>query len=119
DAIHISSESNIQDGVIVHVDPGFPVKIEEKVTVGHNAILHGCTIKKGSLIGMGAIILNGAVIEEGALVAAGALVLENTIVKTGTLVAGTPAKPIKNLSEKNQEALKRGSDSYIKKSTQF
>ncbi|WP_286178755.1 gamma carbonic anhydrase family protein [Bacillus sp. B4EP4a] len=68
--ITIGKGSNIQDGTIVHVDPGFPIKVGENVTVGHNVVLHGCTVEGGALIGMGATILNGAVIGEGSLIAA-------------------------------------------------
>ncbi|HTM83331.1 MAG TPA: gamma carbonic anhydrase family protein, partial [Mycobacterium sp.] len=72
--IEVGSGSNVQDGVTIHVDPGFPVRIGSEVSVGHNAVLHGCTVEDGVLIGMGAVILNGAVIGAGSLIAAGALI---------------------------------------------
>ncbi len=97
--ITIGAGSNLQDGVAAHVDPGFPLTVGENVSVGHNAVLHGCTIGDGSLVGMGAIVMNGAVIGEGSLVAAGALVLEGTQVPPRSLVAGVPAKVRRELTD--------------------
>ncbi|MFC0274393.1 gamma carbonic anhydrase family protein [Metabacillus herbersteinensis] len=119
ETIKIGKGSNIQDGSVIHVDEGFPVIIEENVTVGHNVILHGCTVKKGALIGMGATVLNGAIIGEGALVAAGAVVGEGKVVEPWTLVAGVPAKPIKKLSEDNVARMEDGAKHYVKKGQQF
>lgn len=90
--ITIGAASNIQDTAVVHADPGYPAKIGNGVSVGHGAVLHGCTVGDGSLIGMNATILNGAVIGAGSLIAANALVLEGTEVPPGSLVAGIPAK---------------------------
>ena len=117
--ITIGKGSNIQDGSVIHVDEGYPVIIEENVTVGHNVILHGCTIKKGALIGMGATILNGAVIGEGALVAAGAVVGEGKVIEPCTLTAGVPAKPLKKLSEENIARIAAGADHYIQKGKEY
>ena len=97
--IKIGEGSNIQDNVTVHVDPGFPASIGEGVTVGHNAVLHGCTIEDGCLIGMGAVVLNGARIGRGSLVAAGAVVAQGVVVPPGSLVAGVPAKVRRELTE--------------------
>lgn len=97
--ITIGEGSNLQDGVAAHVDPGFPLNVGANVSVGHNAVLHGCTIGDGSLVGMGAIVMNGAVIGEGSLVAAGALVLEGMQVPPRSLVAGVPAKVRRELSD--------------------
>ncbi len=97
--ITIGEGSNLQDGVAAHVDPGFPLKVGANVSVGHNAVLHGCTIGDGTLVGMGAIVMNGAVIGEGSLVAAGALVLEGMQVPPRSLVAGVPAKVRRELSD--------------------
>lgn len=113
--IFIGKSSNIQDGTIIHVDPGHPINIGENVTVGHNCILHGCTIEDGALIGMGATVLNGAVIGKGALVAAGAVVGEGKKVEPGMLVAGVPAKPIKQLSDDNIARMQRGATHYAEK----
>ena len=92
DSIAVGEGSNIQDGCVVHVDRGCPVRIGRNVTVGHGAIVHGCTIGDGTLIGMGAIILNGAVIGEGCIVGAGALVTQGKHIPAGTLVVGSPAR---------------------------
>src|ERR1700712_5007422 len=90
--ISIGPRSNLQDLVAVHADPGYPAVIGAGVTVGHGAVLHGCTLEDGCLIGMGAIVLNGAVVGAGAMVAAGALVVGGQQVPAGALVAGSPAK---------------------------
>ena len=97
--IEIGFGTNIQDGVTVHVDPGFPAAIGAGVTVGHNAVLHGCTVEDDVLIGMGAIVLNGAVIGAGSLVAAGAVVPQGMIVPPRSLVAGVPGRVRRQLSD--------------------
>ncbi len=97
--IEIGEGSNLQDNVTVHVDPGFPVRIGSGVSVGHNAVLHGCTISDGCLIGMGAVVLNGAQIGAGSLVAAGAVVAQGAVIPPGSLVAGVPGKVRRELSE--------------------
>lgn len=101
--IRIGAGSNIQDGVTIHVDPGFPATIGADVSVGHNAVLHGCTIEDGCLIGMGAVVLNGAKIGRGSLVAAGAVVAQGVEVPPGSLVAGVPGKVRRELSEQEIE----------------
>ncbi|MGK2882208.1 MAG: gamma carbonic anhydrase family protein [Mycobacterium sp.] len=97
--ISIGSGSNVQDSATIHVDPGFPATVGEAVTIGHNAVLHGCTIEDGCLIGMGAVVLNGATIGAGSLVAAGAVVPQGMIVPPRSLVAGVPAKVRRELSD--------------------
>jgi carbonic anhydrase/acetyltransferase-like protein (isoleucine patch superfamily) len=97
--IEIGFGTNIQDGVTIHVDPEFPVSIGAEVSVGHNAVLHGCTVEDGALIGMGAVILNGATIGEGSLIAAGAVVPQGFVVPPRTLLAGVPGKVRRDLSE--------------------
>lgn len=96
--IEIGEGSNLQDNVTVHVDPGFPATIGAGVSVGHNAVLHGCTIEAGCLIGMGAVVLNGARIGAGSLVAAGAVVGQGAVIPPGSLVAGVPGKVKRELS---------------------
>lgn len=117
--ITIGKGSNIQDGAIVHVDPDYPVHVGEYVTIGHNVVLHGCTVKDGALIGMGATILNGAVIGEGALVAAGALVPEGKMIEPGVLVAGVPAKVIRTLTPEVIERSKGGALHYVQNGENF
>lgn len=97
--IEIGEGSNLQDNVTVHVDPGFPATIGAGVSVGHNAVLHGCTVEDGCLIGMGAVVLNGARIGAGSLVAAGAVVGQGAVIPPGSLVAGVPGKVKRELSD--------------------
>jgi carbonic anhydrase/acetyltransferase-like protein (isoleucine patch superfamily) len=97
--IDIGAGTNIQDGVTIHVDPEYPVRVGSGVSVGHNAVLHGCTVEDGALIGMGAIVLNGAVIGAGSLVAAGALVPQGVVIPPRSLVAGVPGKVRRELSD--------------------
>ncbi|MCB1298260.1 MAG: gamma carbonic anhydrase family protein [Microthrixaceae bacterium] len=110
--ITLGAGSNIQDNVSVHVDPNSPVVIGRDVSVGHNAVVHGCTIGDGSLIGMGSVILSGAVIGAGCLIAGGAVVLEGMIVPDGSLVAGVPAKVRRPLSEEERGRLLRNALIY-------
>ena len=112
DTITVGARSNLQDNVSVHVDAGKPVVIGEDVSVGHNAVVHGCTIGDGSLIGMGSVVLSGAVIGDGCLVAAGAVVLEGTIVPAGSLVAGVPAKVRRELTADERAGLLRNAQIY-------
>jgi len=98
-SIVIGAGSNLQDGVVVHADPDFPATVGSGVSVGHGAVLHGCTVEDGCLIGMGAIVLNGAVIGAGSIVAAGALVPQGVAVPPRSLVAGVPAKVRRELSD--------------------
>lgn len=111
--ITVKEGSNIQDGTIVHADPGYAVTVEKNVTVGHNVILHGCHVQEGALIGMGATILNGAVIGEGSLVAAGSLVTEDKKIEPGVLVAGVPAKVVRKLTDEQVKMLQLGASSYV------
>jgi carbonic anhydrase/acetyltransferase-like protein (isoleucine patch superfamily) len=97
--IALGARSNIQEGATLHTDLGFPLEIAEDCTVGHNAILHGCTIGPGSLVGMGAIILNGARLGAGCLVGAGALITEGKAFPDHSLIVGSPAKAIRVLDE--------------------
>ncbi|MCJ1704029.1 MULTISPECIES: gamma carbonic anhydrase family protein [unclassified Rathayibacter] len=111
--IRIGRGSNLQDGVIVHVDEGFDASLGSGVSVGHNAVLHGCTLESDVLVGMNATVLNGAVIGSGSLVAAGAVVLEGTVVPPGSLVAGVPAKVRRELSEQERDGIRRNAASYL------
>lgn len=97
--IDIGADTNIQDGVTIHVDKEFPCRVGARVSVGHNAVLHGCTIEDDSLIGMGAIILNGAVVGAGSLVAAGAVIPQGMVVPPRSLVSGVPGRVRRDLSE--------------------
>ena len=112
DTITIGVGSNLQDNVSVHVDAGHPVVIGENVSVGHNAVVHGCTIGDGSLIGMGAVVLSGAVIGEGCLIAGGAVVLEGAVIPPGSLVAGVPAKVRRELTDDERAGILRNAQAY-------
>ncbi|WP_339218722.1 gamma carbonic anhydrase family protein [Paenibacillus sp. FSL H8-0332] len=115
----IGERCNIQDGVVGHVAEGLPLVLEDDISVGHSAIIHGCRIGKGTLIGMGAIVLNGAEIGEYALVGAGSVVTENTIIPPYTLSLGTPAKVIRELTEQDLLRMARTSESYVKKAIEY
>jgi carbonic anhydrase/acetyltransferase-like protein (isoleucine patch superfamily) len=110
--ITVGARTNLQDGVVVHADPGFPVTVGEGVSVGHRAVLHGCVIGDDVLVGMGAVVLNGARIGSGTLIAAGAVVLEGADVPPGSLVAGLPAKVRRPLSEDELAAVRRNAATY-------
>jgi carbonic anhydrase/acetyltransferase-like protein (isoleucine patch superfamily) len=112
DAITVGSGSNLQDNVSVHVDAGHPTVIGRDVSVGHNAVVHGCTIGDGSLIGMGSVVLSGAVIGEGCLIAGGAVVLENAQIPPGSLVAGVPGKVRRQLTPEERAAIVRNAETY-------
>ncbi|QAY73273.1 gamma carbonic anhydrase family protein [Agromyces protaetiae] len=111
--IVLGEHANLQDTVVCHVDAGYPLTVGAGVSVGHGAVLHGCTIERDSLIGMSATVLNGAVIGEGSLVAAGAVVLEGTIVPPGSLVAGVPAKVRRELTASERAALQHNAQAYL------
>lgn len=104
--------SNVQENCVLHTDMGFPLTIGENCTIGHSAILHGCTIGDCSLVGMGATVLNGAVIGKNCLIGAGALVTEGKVIPDGSLVMGAPAKPVRDLDEKAISGLKLSALSY-------
>jgi carbonic anhydrase/acetyltransferase-like protein (isoleucine patch superfamily) len=112
--IVLGAGSNLQDTVVCHVDSGYPVTVGRNVSVGHGAILHGCTVEDDSLIGMAATVLNGAVIGAGSLVAAGAVVLEGTVVPPGSLVAGVPAKVRRELTDAEREGIRHNAAAYLR-----
>lgn len=110
--IRIGEGTNLQDGCIVHADPGLPVSVGKNVSVGHRAILHGCTVENDVLIGMGAIVLNGAHIGSGSLIAAGAVVLEGAVIPENSLVAGVPAKIRRETTESERASIIRNAIEY-------
>lgn len=113
DSITIGAGSNLQDNVVVHCDAGIPTTVGAGVSVGHSAVLHGCTVEDDCLIGMSATVLNGAVIGTGSLIAAGAVVLEGTIIPPGSLVAGVPAKVRRELTGDELAQVKRNAAHYV------
>jgi carbonic anhydrase/acetyltransferase-like protein (isoleucine patch superfamily) len=104
--------SNVQDGAVFHTDPGFPITLGREVTIGHGAIVHGCSVGEGSLIGMGATVLNGARIGAGALVGARALVTEGKEIPDGALAVGSPARVVRMLEPAEQAALRETAAGY-------
>tara|TARA_R110000782_G_scaffold78276_8_gene155400 strand:- start:56707 stop:57237 length:531 start_codon:yes stop_codon:yes gene_type:complete len=117
--ITIGARSNVQEQTVLHSDEGVPCTIGEGVTVGHHAMLHGCTIGDNSLIGMGATILNHAVIPENCIVGAGALVTEGKTFEPGSLIVGVPAKAIRQLDEVTIEGLRQSAGHYVEKARAF
>ncbi|MGN0485014.1 MAG: gamma carbonic anhydrase family protein [Lachnospiraceae bacterium] len=117
--IKIGQGSNIQDNCVVHVDAGYPVEIGEYVTVGHSAILHGCTIKTGTMVGMGAILMNGSVVGKHCIIGAGALVTQNMKIPDGSLVVGSPAKVIRMLTEEEKEQNYKNAQMYIEEAKKY
>jgi len=117
--IEIGDDSNVQECSVLHADPGFPLTIGRRVTVGHQAMLHGCTIGDGSLIGIQAVILNGAVIGRNCLIGAGALITEGKQIPDGSLVIGSPAKVVRQLEPAHIERMKRDTDSYVQRAVAY
>jgi len=112
DRIEIGEGSNIQDGSVLHVDPGYPMSIAQDVTVGHKAMLHGCTIGAQSLIGIGSILLNGCVIGENSLIGANTLIPEGKEYPGGVLILGSPGKVVRELTAEQQSGLARAAEHY-------
>ena len=111
--IVIGERSNVQDGAVLHTDMGSPLTVGCDVTIGHQAMLHGCTVGDGSLIGIGAVVLNGAVIGRGCLIGAKALIPEGKVIPDGALVVGAPGKVVRQLSEAAQAGLRTGAAHYV------
>jgi carbonic anhydrase/acetyltransferase-like protein (isoleucine patch superfamily) len=113
--IELGERSQIQDNATLHTDPGFPMVIGSNCVIGHNVILHGCTIGDNSLIGMGAILLNGAKIGAGSLVGAGALVTEGKTFPDNSLIVGSPARAVRTLDDKAHAMIAHGADVYVRR----
>jgi carbonic anhydrase/acetyltransferase-like protein (isoleucine patch superfamily) len=111
--IVVGERSNLQDGVVVHVDDASPTIVGDDVSVGHRAVLHGCEIGDGALVGMGATVMSGAVVGAGAMVAAGALVTPGKVVPPGVLAAGVPAKVVRDLTDEERTQLVRNAAHYL------
>lgn len=119
ESIHIGRGTNIQDASVLHADIGKPLVIGENVTVGHQVMLHGCTIGDGSLIGIGAVVLNGAVIGKGCIVGAGALVTEGKVFEDGSMIIGSPAKAVRQLAPEQRDALLMSAAHYVQNARRF
>jgi carbonic anhydrase/acetyltransferase-like protein (isoleucine patch superfamily) len=113
--IRIGARSNVQEGAVLHTDMGFPLTVGTDVTIGHQAMLHGCTVGDGALIGIQAVVLNGAIIGKNCLVAAGALVTEGKVFEDGMLIMGSPAKAVRPLTDADFMRMHMGTAMYVQK----
>lgn len=119
ETIHIGRGSNVQDGCVLHSDPGKPLTVGDHVTVGHKAMLHGCTVGDESLIGIGAVLLNGARIGRNCLVGAGALVTEGKEFPDGSMIVGSPAKAVRQLTPEQIQGLRDAARHYADNARRF
>lgn len=110
--ISIGDGSNVQDGAVMHTDPGYPLLVGNNVSIGHQAMLHGCTVGGGSLIGIQSVVLNAAIIGKGCLVGAGAVITERKSFADGTLILGAPAKVVRELTDEERENLVKVAANY-------
>lgn len=117
--ITVGENSNVQDGSVLHTDPGVPLLIGKNVTVGHKVMLHGCVIGDNSLVGINSVILNGAKIGKNCLIGANSLVTEGKEIPDGSLVMGSPAKVVKQLTEEQQQSLVLSAETYVKNFKRF
>jgi carbonic anhydrase/acetyltransferase-like protein (isoleucine patch superfamily) len=119
DLIQIGEGSNVQDASVLHTDPGYPLLLGKRVTIGHQVMLHGCQIGDGSLVGIGAVILNGAKIGKNCLVGAGALVTEGKEFPDGSMILGSPAKVVKTLTSEQIAGIGEIADRYVKNAQRY
>ena len=119
DQVRIGEATNIQDGSVLHCDPGFPLNIGKRVTVGHKVMLHGCTVGDGALVGINSVILNGAKIGAGSLVGANSLVPEDKEIPPGVLAMGSPAKVVRDLTPEQIAGILKISDGYVARARLF
>ena len=115
DVITIGDGTNVQDSAVLHVDEGFPLVLGTNVSVGHHAMLHGCTVEDGALVGINAVVLNNAVIGRGSLVGAGALVAEGKVIPERSLVVGSPGRIVRTLTEEDAASIERIAHHYVEK----
>ena len=115
EAIRIGARANIQEGTVLHADPGFPLDVGEESTIGHMVMLHGCTIGRACLIGIGAIILNGANIGDGSLIGAGALIPEGKVIPPNSVVLGAPGKIVREVTPRDRGLIAEGTELYLSK----
>ena len=118
-SIKIGNRSNVQDNCVVHASAGFPAVIKDNVSIGHGAVVHGCTLEDNVLIGMNATVLNGAHISKNSIVGAGAVVSEGKEFPEGSLILGVPAKAVKQLSDEQVKLIQNNADNYVKLSKQY
>jgi carbonic anhydrase/acetyltransferase-like protein (isoleucine patch superfamily) len=119
DQITIGRNSNVQEGAVLHTDPGYQLTIAEDVTIGHQAMLHGCSVGAGTTIGMQAVVLNGAKIGRNCLIGAGALVTEGKEFPDNSLILGVPAKAVRTLTEEDVAGMRRNTGGYVERAQYF
>jgi carbonic anhydrase/acetyltransferase-like protein (isoleucine patch superfamily) len=117
--IRIGAASNVQDGAVLHTDPGFPMSVGANVSIGHQAMLHGCTVGDGSLIGIQSVVMNGAVIGKGCLIGAGAIITERKVFEDGCLIFGAPAKVVRVLTAEERENLLKVAQNYAQRAVYY
>lgn len=117
--IVVGANSNVQEGAVLHTDMGFPLAVRDHVTVGHQAVLHGCTIEEGALVGIQAVVLNGAVIGRYCLVGAGAVVTERKVFPERSLILGAPAKVVRELTDEEVAGLRETAEHYVGRSMEY
>jgi carbonic anhydrase/acetyltransferase-like protein (isoleucine patch superfamily) len=115
EAIRIGSRTNVQENVVIHADPGKPAIVGDEVTLGHGAIVHGCTVASRAQIGMGAVVLNGAVVGSGTLIGAGAVVAEGAEIPPGSVALGVPAKVRRESTPEERQGLLRSAETYYQR----
>ncbi len=119
DRIHVGAGTNVQDGSVLHVDPGYPLTLGSRVSIGHKVMLHGCSIGDGTLIGINSVVLNGARIGRGCLIGANSLITEGKDIPDGVLVLGSPGKVVRELSADERANLLRIADGYVERARRF
>jgi len=119
DQIHVGAGTNVQDGSVLHVDPGFPLTLGARVSIGHKVMLHGCTIGDGTLVGINSVVLNGARIGRGSLIGANSLIAEGKEIPDGVLVLGSPGRIVRELTAEERANLLRIADGYVARSIRF
>ena len=119
DNVKIGENSNVQDNAVIHTSEGFGVQIGDNVTIGHGAIVHGCTIENNVMIGMGAIVLNGAIIEENSIIGAGTIVSQGKIIPAGSLAFGNPMKIVRQLTEQEIQSITDNATSYVNEAKEY
>jgi len=119
DRIHVGAGTNVQDGSVLHVDPGYPLTLGSRVSIGHKVMLHGCSIGDGTLIGINSVVLNGARIGRGCLIGANSLITEGKEIPDGVLVLGSPGKVVRELSADERANLLRIADGYVERARRF
>jgi carbonic anhydrase/acetyltransferase-like protein (isoleucine patch superfamily) len=119
ETITIGDRTNVQDGSVLHADPGKPLVLEHDVTIGHKVMLHGCHVSAGSLIGMNAVLLNGSRVGPGSILGAGSLLAENKVIPEGVLALGSPARVVRVLTAEEREGLREVADNYVQRAARY